>query len=159
MMQRNINLGHPDGNRVISWSSDLKIFFMKLQIVVFLILTSMSALPKRHQTDVFNETKSMETIKQALMKETGKDWKIEDYGFGKLLCGSVKFANSSKRWNTAGFFICNKNIPDVLKKLVDLGMQAPFKILDYSKHYQIISWAGKCDRVNKVIDIIKNLDN
>jgi hypothetical protein len=132
---------------------------MKLQIIVLLILTSMPALPKNHQTDVFNETKSMDTIKQALMKKTRKDWEIVDYGFGKLLHGSVKIANSSKHWNTAGFFICNKNIPDVLEKLANLNMQAPFTILDYSKHYQIISWAGKCDRVNKVIDIIKKIDN
>jgi hypothetical protein len=132
---------------------------MKLQIVIVLILTSMSATLKNHQNDVFNETKSMETIKQALMKATRKDWEIVDYGFGKLLHGSVKIANSSKVWNTAGFFICDKNIPDVLEKLVNLNMQAPFQILDYSKHYQIISWAEKCDRVNGVIDIIKNLDN
>lgn len=101
----------------------------------------------------------LEEIRQALVKETGEEWSITSYNFGFAITASVRIRPESETWNRAFVIICDKNIPGILEKLIDLNMQAPFMVLDYTKHCQIISWASAdFIQIQKVIEIAKKAD-
>jgi len=130
---------------------------MIIKIVFITILMIITSVYSFNQN---NDYEGLKIIKEALIKSNiGSNWEIKTYELGKILMGDVLFDLSRRTWNRAGVIICNKNISDIKKKLIQLSMSAPFKILDYSKHFQILSWASKeYSAIQKVIEIVKKAD-
>jgi len=130
---------------------------MIIKIVFITILIIVTAVYSINQN---NDYEGLKIIKEALIKSNiGSNWEIKTYELGKILMGDVLFDLSRRTWNRAGVIICNKNISDIKKKLIQLSMSAPFKILDYSKRFQILSWASKeYSAIQKVIEIVKKAD-
>jgi hypothetical protein len=106
---------------------------------------------------------ALEIIKKELFDaKIGNDWKIEEYDFGSLLTGSVHIDENDaeiKPWSEAGIIICRKTISDIRQKLMDVSISAPFRVVEYTQNFQILTWTTKnIENVRRVIELVKKLD-
>jgi hypothetical protein len=131
-------------------------------VVCFIVLFSFlhSANPQGGQEE---KPVTLEIIRDRLLRHNiGHDWRIEEYEFGALLFGAVHIDENDeavKPWSEAAIIICGNEIPDILEKLVAANFSAPFKIVEQTRHYLVLTWAA-ADRENirKVMDLAAELD-
>jgi hypothetical protein len=104
---------------------------------------------------------SLETIQKTLIATyEDKGWEISEYRFGRLLCGSIKINSIKTSWSDkAGIIICDKDMSNVGKKLIEASISAPYQVVGKSKRYQILTWqSAELDEIRKLIDLVNKLD-
>ncbi len=64
-----------------------------------------------------------------------------------------------KPWGDAGIIICRNDIPDILGKLTDVSISAPFRVVKQTRHFRIFTWAVEdLENIRNVTYLVKRFD-